>query len=145
MKKIVCFILFVSLILVTAGCAVEDTSAKGNALFTDEFFSDVVEIRDTNCGRVTREDEEMTAVITYLKSLELMPSNEHLATTDDDGNPLYGPDLLAFLMNDGSEITFYRNHAMFTGPDKTSYVVEDENHNLNIGLKEAFGDCIDNW
>ena len=79
----------------------------------------------------------MEPVIRYLQGLTLRSTDKHLRTTDEDGNPLYGPGALTFRKSDGTEIHVIRNHTTLTFSDKFSYVAEGVN--LNADLKEAFG------
>lgn len=130
-------ILFALLFLMCAfGCTGQADSSVKNDLFTDEFFSDVVEIRDSSIGQVS--GQQLTPVMQYLKGLTLTATDEHLRTTDENGETLYGPDFITFQKGDGTEICFLRNHATLSDLDNgRSYVTEGEN--LNSGLTEAFG------
>ena len=86
----------------------------------------------------------MKPVIRYLKSLKLKETNEHLRTTNEKGELLYGLGCITFDKADGTEICFMHNHAKLTlmGDSPKSYVLDgaetDSNINLNLGLQDAF-------
>lgn len=134
MQKLSCFSLAVVLLFSLFGCSEEGNKLEGNNLFTDAFFADVVEIRDSSCGQVS--GEQMKPVILYLNGLTLTATDELLTTTNEKGEQLYGLSTITFVKRDGTEITFLRNHAIFSNLDAGSYVADAEN--LNSGLKEAF-------
>lgn len=136
--KMSCFFLAFVLLLSLFGCAAQENNLEGNNMFTDEFFSDIVEIRDSRCGQVS--GEQMEPVILYLKGLTLTETDEHLMATNENGEQLYGLDLITFIKSNGTEITFLRNHAALSSLDACRYVIEGEN--LNSGLEEAFSQAL---
>lgn len=138
MKRTLLILLALILSISTVGCAGQAGDQVRYEIFTDEFFADVVEIRDSSSGVVS--GEQMEPVIQYLKGLTLTPTDEHLRTTDEKGDQLYGSDLITFRKSDGTELTVLRNAAKMTGLDACSYVAEGEN--LNAGLKEAFDQAL---
>ena len=133
MKRIPSIILSLVFIASLFGCASGEIPT-GNSLFTNVFFADVVEIRDSRCGQA--QGDQMEPVIDYLKMLTLTATEEHLKATNENGEQLYGLDVITFVKSDGTEISFLRNHATLTGSGDRSYVTDGEN--LNEGLKEAF-------
>ena len=150
MKKFKIMLLLLILAIVASGCgghtdkfedhgtaADASDSTEKNELFTDEFFSNVVEIRDSRIGVIS--GEQMNAVIQYLKGLHLTKSDANLCTVNENGEKLSGLDVITF-QKDGSEgITFLRNHSKLTcvsGDSVYSYAVEGHG-NLNTGLKSA--------
>ena len=150
MKRKLSVLLIAVLLLSLFGCAVqveetqpedtqpEDTQPEVISIFTDAFFADVVEICDA--GNEPVSGTQMEPVIQYLKGLTLTASDIHLATQNEEGDLLVGLGEITFVKSDGTEISFLRNHRMFTYSDKSntySYVTE-EGVNLNIGLNEAF-------
>lgn len=135
MRKILCLLLAAILALCMPGCAKQKKSAENNNVFTNAFFSDVVEIRDTRFGVVSA--EQMEPVVQYLKGLTLTASDTYLTTVDENGEQLDGGDLITFLKSNGEEVVYLRNHAKFSILDVCSYVVS-EGENLNIGLGNAF-------
>ena len=139
MKKILCSLLAAILVLCMPGCAKQKKSAENNNVFTDAFFSDVVEIRDTRFGVVSA--EQMEPVVQYLKGLTLTASDTYLTTVDEDGEILYGGDAITFLKSNGEQVIFLRNHAKFSIFNVCSYVVSD-GENINIGLKNAYSQAI---
>lgn len=136
--KMSCFFLAVVLLLSLFGCGAQENNLEGNNMFTDVFFSDVVEIRDSRCGQVS--GEQMEPVIQYLKGLTLTVTDEHLMATNENGEQLYGLDLITFIKSNGTEITFLRNHTTLSSLDACSYVIEGEN--LNQELEEAFNQAF---
>ena len=119
------------------GCAAQGKTNAQNDVFTDAFFADVVEIRDSRYGQV--QGEQMAPVISFLKTLRLSPADVPLQAVDDDGEVLYGLDCITFLKRDGSEQSFLHNHATLSSSEGNGYVVEGEN--LDDGLSEAFTAC----
>lgn len=138
MRKMHLVLLTLLLLLNTFGCAGQTNIPVENVIFTDVFFTDVVEIRDSRFGQVS--GERMEPVIQYLKHLTLTATDEHLSAVNENGEQLYGLDLITFRYGDGTEITILRNHAKMSGLGEYSYVVEDGN--LNSGLKEAFDQAL---
>ena len=137
MKKI--HLIFLSLIFVLGsfGCAGQEKAPVGNTVFTDEFFSDVVEIKDMACGHLI--GEQMKPVMEYLKGLTLTPTDIRISTVNENGEVLFGPSVLTFVKSDGTEVVFVRNHAVLSNrADGCNYVVA-EGENLNAGLREASG------
>lgn len=134
MKRIQFVLLTLLLSMSIFGCAGPANTTVENIIFTDEFFADVVEICDSRFGQVS--GEQMEPVIRYLKDLTLTATDEPLRATNENGDQLYGLDLITFRKNDGTEISVLRNTAKMSGLDGCSYVVEGGN--LNSGLKEAF-------
>lgn len=135
MRKILCSLLAIILVLSVLGCTKQKNSSENNTVFTDAFFSDVVEIRDTRFGVVSA--EQMEPVVQYLKGLTLTASDTYLTTVDENGEQLFGCDAITFLKSNGDEVIYLRNHAKFSILDVCSYVVT-EGENLNIGLKNAY-------
>ncbi len=145
MKRILAFLLVSVLIFGICGCAKSDKEeAAANDLFTDEFFSDVVRICCYDADNIAESSEQMAPVIRYLKSLKLKETNEHLRTTNEKGEFLYGLSLISFDKADGTEVRFRYNHAKLTlmGDSPKSYVLDgaetDSNINLNLVLQDAF-------
>lgn len=118
----------------------KEQSVANNDLFTDEFFSDVVRIR--GYGVVSVAGEEMEPAISYLKSLKLSPTDDHVLTEDKNGAPIFGTECITFYKSDGSELTFATNGTVLTRTinsekqKKQSYKAEGVN--LGQGLAEAF-------
>ena len=134
--------LFVALSLGILGCSTPaDESIHNqinNELFTNEFFSDVVEIAAFGAG-VVRGDQ-MQPVIQYFQSLTLVPSDIHLIPDDTHD----GVGAISFRKSDGTEIVFNNNHVTMTcitGMDLCSYVLGSGN--LNLGMQEAFTRAIE--
>lgn len=142
MKRILAFLLVSVLIFGICGCAKSNKEeAAANDLFTDEFFSDVVRIR-CNDG-IAGGSEHMKPVIRYLKSLKLKETNEHLRTTNEKGELLYGLGCITFDKADGTDVSFLYNNGKFTltGDSPKSYVIQDVNFdefNLGLDLHNAF-------
>ena len=134
MRKILCSLLAIILVLCVIGCTKQEKSVENNKVFTDAFFSEVVEIRDSRFGVVSA--EQIAPVAQYLKGLELTASDTYLTTVNENGEILNGCDVITFLKRNGEQVIFLRNHAKFSILDVCSYVVEGEN--LNIGLGNAF-------
>ncbi len=134
MKKLTCILLSVAL-LCLCGCTPKQDDAQKKDVFNDAFFADVIEIRDSRFGDVSK--DQMGPVVTYLKSLAWTETDKHLTTVNENGQILYGPDLITFVKSDGTELTFIRNHATMTQSGALcSYVIEEGN--LNAGLEEAY-------
>ncbi len=121
----------------------KEQSVANNDLFTDEFFSNVVRIRCM--GREPVTGEEMEPAISYLKSLKLFPTGDHVITVGEDGEPLFGPGFITFDKSDGSVLTFDTNGVVLTRTvisEKQSYMAEgvDQGQGVNVwlGLEEAF-------
>lgn len=138
MRKTLCSLLVVVLVLSLLGCKAQDKSVEGNELFTDAFFSDVVEIRDTCCGVVSA--EQMEPVVQYLKGLTLTPSDTYLITVDENGETLDGCEAITFVKSNGEKVEFTRNHAKISILNVCSYVAEDEN--LYFGLEKAYNQAL---
>lgn len=134
MNKFLNVLCTIALVLSFLGCAAQKDVLQNNDLFTDVFFSDVVEICDTRHGQIYK--EQLAPVIQYLKGLTLNKVDWHLTTVDEDGNQLYGLDGIAFVKSDGTEIAFLRNHATFSNVEIGTYTVAGEG--FENGLKEAF-------
>ena len=139
MKKILCLLLAAILVLFMPGCAKQKISTENNNVFTDAFFSDVVEIRDTCFGVVSA--EQMEPVVQYLKGLTLTASDTYLMTVDENGEELIGGDAITFLKSNGEEVEYLRNHAKFSILDVCSYVVA-EGENIYIGLENAYNQAL---
>ena len=137
MKRVSVILLVLILASTSFGCAAQENKKK-NDVFTDAFFLNVVEIRDSRYGQVSL--EQMEPVISFLKVLKLSPTDEHLRSENETGDPLYGVDYISFIKSDGSEIVFARNHATMSSSEGYSYVVEGEN--LNEGLETAFKEAF---
>ena len=142
MKRILAFLLVSVLIFGICGCAKSNKEeAAANDLFTDEFFSDVVRIRCV--AGIAEGSEQMAPVIRYLKSLKLKETNEHLRTTNEKGELLYGLGCITFDKADGTDVSFLYNNGKFTltGNSPKSYVIQDVNFdefNLGLDLHNAF-------
>ena len=109
-----------------------------NDLFTDEFFSDVIEIKAMVYPNPIVTAEQMEPAIDYLKGLELTEVDQHLGGDGEDR--LGGASLLTFTKSDGTEEVFLYTHGAITCTSETgkrTFLVEEGN-NLNVGLKEAF-------
>lgn len=130
-------LLFLTLIfaICAVGCVGKTNDSAKNEVFTDENFADVIQIRAIVAEPVS--GEQMEEVICYLKGLTLIPTDQRLRTTDENGNVLYGPGLMTFRRTDGSETHFLFGHDMITCVDGESYLVEGEN--FYAGLRAAFG------
>ena len=136
MKKLICLFLIAVMTFGLFGC-----SKSNNELFTDEFFADVVEIRDLYSGVAS--GEEMKPAINYLKSLKLVKLDEPLSNTDQNGELLYGLGAISFIKSDGTEIVLLRNHLTINSPDgKCAYTLADETGNLNDELEEILGPSV---
>lgn len=128
-------------LLILSGCSIQPHKKINNDLFSDIFFSDIIEICDLGSNPVTA--EQMEPVIIYLQSLELTESNEHLSNINAEGEQTLGLGLLTFRKYDGTEIVFIRNHEKITcieGLNTCSFLIEEGN--LNSGLKEAFNQAL---
>lgn len=134
MKKISIICLALALVLMAFGCSTQKPTVEHNDLFKDDFFKDVVEIRDSTCGQVS--GDQMESVIAALKALNLATTEEHLQT-EKDGETLYGLSAITFVKSDGTELLFTRNHATLTGANSVSYTVTN-GENLNEVLDSAF-------
>ncbi|MCD8118883.1 MAG: hypothetical protein LUE29_05280 [Lachnospiraceae bacterium] len=82
----------------------EDVEQTGNSLFTDDFFEDVVLIYTTRGDVVT--GDQVKPVIEFLKGLSLTETDDHLSTTTEDGELLYGGTAITFRKSNGYDITF---------------------------------------
>lgn len=138
MRKLLSILFAVVLLLNFFGCAAQDKIEAGNNMFTDSFFSDVVEICDSHFGQVR--GDQMEPIILFLKGLSMTETDEHLSSTNENGEQLYGLDLITFKKSDGSSIVFLRNHAKMSNVDVGSY--EIDGGNLDSGLKEAFSQAF---
>ncbi len=138
MRKILCLLLVAILALCLLGCAKQKPSAENNDVFTNAFFSDVVEIRDTCCGVVSA--EQMEPVVQYLKGLTLTPSDTYLITVDENGETLDGCEAITFVKSNGEKVEYTRNHAKISILNVCSYVAEDEN--LYLGLEKAYDQAL---
>lgn len=134
MKKISIICLALALVLMAFGCSTQKPTVEHNDLFTDDFFKDVVEIRDSTCGQVS--GDQMESVIAALKALNLATTEEHLQT-EKDGETLYGLSAITFVKSDGTELLFTRNHATLTDANSVRYTVTN-GENLNEVLDSAF-------
>ena len=152
MQKVFSFFLVALIVLSLFGCTKQKTisqeeilqenvwpDVQNNDLFTDSFFSDIVEIGDTRIGRVS--GSQMKPIIRYLKSLTLSETREYfISTKDENGELLLGPSALIFCKSDGTEIQFIKGDTAFSGTDANgepiTYVLKDGN--LFEGLQEAF-------
>ena len=135
-KKLILICTLVLLILLGYFALTHKTSK--NELFTDDFFSDVVEIKAMVVPNSVVTAEQMEPAIKYLQSLELAEVDQHLGGDDED--LLGGASLLTFTKFDGTEEVFLYTHGAITCTTemgKRTFLVEEGN-NLNIGLKEAF-------
>jgi len=151
MQKIICFLLSVLLIFL-CGCTQEDVTPttaptepsepseplliRGNKVFTDAFFEDVVEITAYGCMNAV-DKEHMGPVVKALQFLTLMESDLYLSYVDENGEPLCGPGWLAFKKSDGTTLSFITTNAIMTLSDGSLsyYIIGD---NLNLILREAF-------
>lgn len=138
MKKVWCVLFALTFALNFLGCTAHEQYQQNNDLFTDAFFSDVVEIRDTRHGQIYK--EQLAPVIQYLKGLTLNKVDWHLTTVDEDGNQLYGLDGIGFVKSDGTEIAFLRNHATFSNIEIGTYTIAGEG--FENGLKKAFEQAL---
>ena len=82
----------------------EDVEQAGNSLFTDDFCEDVVLIYN-NRGDVATGDQ-VEPVIEFLKGLSLTETDDHLSTTTEDGELLFGGYVITFRKSNGYDITF---------------------------------------
>lgn len=138
MKKILVLLLGLILSIMFFGCAEQEQNIEKNDVFTDAFFSDVVEICDSRYGQVS--GDKMELIISFMKELKLSPTDEHLRSENENGEQLYGVDCIRFIKSDGSEILFLRNHETISSSEGHSYVVEGEN--LNDGLEAIFSQAL---
>ena len=142
MKKIFVLFLFISICLTSLiACRKEEKEidAVHNTIFTDEFFEDVVEIRDFEG---TASGEQMKPVIRYLKSLYLVETDIYIRIRDDDGYPLIGRHGIDFEKKDGTIVSIYRTNNMFIDIDGINYMFTSGD--LNEGLKAAFEEGLNN-
>ena len=138
MKKKMLMISTVFVLLLLACFALTHKTIK-NDLFTDEFFSDVVEMQAWVSPNYIVAGEQMGPAIDYLQSLELTEVDQHLGN-DDGVERAGGPSRLTFRKSDGTEKVFLYTHGAITCTTETgkrTFLVEGDN-NLNVGLKEAF-------
>lgn len=122
------------LTLLLLGCG-RQQAVEANSVFTEEFFADVVTIRDSRFGEVS--GDALEPVETYLKGLVLTVGDAPLDTRDEAGEQLYGLDVLTFQRSNGEEVRFLRNHGALSDSAGQTYTVGEEN--LNEGLAAAFG------
>ncbi|MCD7860189.1 MAG: hypothetical protein LUH51_08580 [Firmicutes bacterium] len=121
------------------GCSVEEPEQSNNSLFTDSFCGDVVQIACLPCGVVS--GEQVGPVLEYLQSLTLTKTDEHLHTTSEDGQQLYGLFFISFRKSNGYEASLMMNTLKLTSTssmedvEKFSYVAVEE---FISGLQEAF-------
>ncbi len=139
MRKILCLFFAIILVSCVLGCTKQKNSDENNNVFTDAFFSEVIEIRDSRFGVVSA--EQIAPVAQYLKGLELTASDTYLTTVNENGEILDGCDVITFLKRNGEKVIYLRNHAKFSIFNVCSYVVSD-GENINIGLKNAYSQAI---
>ncbi len=140
MKKITIFMLSILLMIVCLGCENKQESVVNNDVFTDEFFSDVVEIKGYPYSEESVTGKQMDPVISFFKSLTLKDTDIHLTTTNEEGEDLYGLFSFTFVKSDGSEITVITNDQVISDIDGKSYEITSEN--FHDGLVQAFTDGL---
>ena len=128
-----CLLLSAVLVFGLVGC-----KPKGNDIFTDEFFEGVVQMDCVYLGLVR--EEQMKPVITYLKEVRLVRSDEEpLTNIDENGDLTMGLCPLFFCKSDGSEIGLFFNGRILNSPDGSVYELADEDADtLNTALGRAF-------
>lgn len=141
MKKVQIILLALVFVISMVGCSEKERDPVNSALFTDEFFADVVRIRCTMSEPVS--GEQMEPVIRYLKGLTLVETDVRIKTTDENGEVLYGGHAaLTFDKADGTEIWFNINNSVMNCVSGLDANYELESGNLYSGLKEAFDEAL---
>ena len=140
MKKITIFMLSILLMIVCLGCENKQESVVNNDVFTDEFFSDVVEIKGYPYSEESVTGKQMDPVIAFFKSLTLKDTDIHLSNTNEEGEDLYGLFSFTFVKSDGTEITVLTNDQVISDIDGKSYEITSEN--FHDRLVQAFTDGL---
>ncbi len=140
MKKIIIFMLSILLMIVCLGCENKQESVVNNDVFTDEFFSDVVEIKGFPYSEENVTGKQMDPVIAFFKSLTLKDTDIHLTNTNEEGEDLYGLFSFTFVKSDGTEITVITNDQTISDIDGKSYEITSEN--FHDELVQAFTDGL---
>ncbi len=142
MKRTIALLLAALLLLAFPGCAGNQKQQPQNELFTDDFFEDVVEIKDSCCGRLV--GEQITPMIRYLKSLSLSPTDIVLSGVNEKGEQLYGLFGLTFVKRDGTEVEFLHNTRTLTNVDEANLGswVTPEGVNFTLGMQDVFWQVV---
>ncbi len=140
MKKITIFMLSILLMIVCLGCENKQESVVNNDVFTDEFFSDVVEIKGYPYSEESVTGKQMDPVISFFKSLTLKDTDIYLSNTNEDSEQLYGLFSFTFVKSDGTEITVITNDQIISDIDGKSYEITSEN--FHDELVQAFTDGL---
>lgn len=130
MKRILAMILSMVLLLCLMGC-----EQGNNEVFTNAFLKDVVEIRFHTDEPVT--GEQMQAVFRYLKSLDLVHSEEEIKERDP-GTVTYGgwdDTTMEFEKSDGTVLRIRLNQWAMSGLPGGSYYVENYMELIEQGEK----------
>ncbi len=142
MKRTISLLLAALLLLAFPGCAGNKKVQPQNELFTDSFFEDVVEIKDSCCGRLV--GEQITPMIRYLKSVSLSPTDIVLSSVNEKGEQLYGLFILTFVKRDGTEVAFLHNTRTLTNVDEANLGswVTPEDVNFTLGMQDVFWQVV---
>ncbi len=140
MKRLIYVMLVIVMLLIVVGCNKKEETVVNNDVFTDEFFSDVVEIEGFPYSEESVTGNQMDPVIAFFKSLTLKDTDIHLSNTNEEGEDLYGLFSFTFVKSDGTEITVLTNDQVISDIDGKSYEISSEN--FHDGLVQAFTDGL---
>ena len=140
MKRLIYVVLVIVMLLIVVGCNKKEEIAVNNDIFTDEFFSDVVEIKGYPYSEESVTGKQMDPVIAFFKSLTLKDTDIYLSNTNEDGEQLYGLFSFTFVKSDGTEITVITNDQVMSDIDGKSYEITSEN--FHDELVQAFTDGL---
>lgn len=137
MKRILLFLLAFVFAVSTIGCTDAKIETSKNEVFTDDFFDGAEQMSLVAlAGPLT--GEQMTPVISLLKSLTLTPTDTRLSRGDENGDTGYGGTPMLVIKFEGAKVwTAFVSDEIITIDGGGSYEVEDEN--FYRGLLEAFG------
>ncbi len=140
MKRIISLVLTIVIVLSVVSCSKNNKTAMNNDVFTDDFFSEVVEIKGYPYSEESVTGKQMDPVFAFFKSLSLKDSDIHLSSTNDEGEDLIGLFWFTFVKSDGTEITVLTNDQVISDIDGKSYEITSENFHDN--LVQAFADGL---
>ena len=136
MKRLL--IVFFSLILLLNlfGCTQKSGDPVNNQVFTDEFFEDVTDIRFSFYNEPLTE-QQLAAVVRYLKSLHLTHSEEELPAEKKPG--VYGGwsiEHVHFVKSDGTTLEIRVSQWAMSGLPGGSYYITDGEEAIERGDKD---------
>ena len=140
MKRFIKILLSIVVLLNIASCTKKEEAVVNNEVFTDKFFSNVVEIKAFPYSEESVKGKQMDVVIKFFKSLTLKDSDIHLSSTNEDGETIYGLFGFTFVMSDGTEITVLTNDQIISDINGKSYEITSEN--FHDGLVRAFAEGL---